>query len=145
MPDPLSVRLGADHLQALALRGEHVSAVLRRDIERYYALLDTERAALRRTLRPEEVALIASVLNGTLLDPVTIRHMADELEDAQGTSLPAGAATPAAEIDDELVSRVRRLPLGQLHALADAVERFWRRVGQGEQPDAYRILEASSG
>lgn len=141
MPDPLSVRLGADHLQQLALRGEHVSAVLRRDIERYYALLETERATLRRTLLPEEVALIAGVLNGTLMDPVTIRHLADELEDAQGVSLPAGMATPAAEVDDELVSRVRRLPLGQLHALADAVERYWRRVGQGEQPDPCRILD----
>lgn len=103
--------------------GKWLSQIAQRDLERYYYLL---RVSLP-TFTVNEAQLICDVMNGTITEPHTASllwaNVADALED--------GYAEKWSVDGDALVKRLRALtPFEQL-AVADAVERFWRRVGAG--------------
>lgn len=92
-----------------------------RDLERYYALVEEELGSL--DLTEAQASLICDALNGTLLEPYSIRLLWAEVDDAvhlNGLDRKWGVSGPA------LVEKLRALTPGQKFALADAVERFWR-------------------
>ena len=103
--------------------GKRLSETARRDLERYYTLL---RMSLP-TFTVAEASLLCDAMNGTITEPHTASllwaNVADALDDGLAEKW---------DVDGEaLVRRLRALsPFEQL-AVADACERFWRRVGSG--------------
>ncbi len=94
--------------------------VARRDLERYYALLDHELA--RVELSEAEASLICDALNGTLMDPHSYRLLWAEVADAVRLD---GLDAKWGVDGDALVERLRALSPGAMMAVVDAVERFW--------------------
>ena len=122
-PTPVSFRAGPlePHLTARVSHGLGRPDVCHRDLGRYY---DALAAALASVELTEAEALgICDALNGTLLEPMSIRLMWAELADAcrlDGLDRKWGFAGAA------LVEKLRALPPFTLLSIADAVERFWR-------------------
>ncbi len=128
MPEaPVSVRVSGlePHLTARVGPDAPTSGLIRRDLERYYAVLADSLRTL--TLTEAEASALVDALNGTLLEPHTYRFLWADVED----SLPElaekwGIDGPA------LVRKLRGLSPGAAMAAADAVEQFWTRVSRGE-------------
>lgn len=102
----------------------------RRDLRRYYAVIDAELQRLRLTA--EEAALICDALNGyTSLaeDPsVALRAWWINVEDhisLNNAHKKWGVPDPAV-----LVAKLRHLSPGASAAVLDAVERWWSREGK---------------
>jgi hypothetical protein len=115
------------------------SAIVRRELERYYAALQWARRDLRGRFSGEEQGLVADVLNGTLIgDTASVPMLWAEIEDAVRLD-------PYAEKwhcdGPALVAKLKALTYTEACAFTDAVESFWARVGRGEQPDPQRLLE----
>jgi len=111
---------------------------LRRDLGRYYALLERGRAEARARLSEEEVRAIAGALNGILHEPWSMPLLPAEIEDSVAHENLAdrhGIDGPA------LVEKLTHLSAGATWAVIDACERHWNQIGAGEQPDACRLLE----
>lgn len=108
------------------------STIISRDLERYYESLKYERQMLRDKLSTAEVSLILDTLNGLLMsDPFTIRLLWANVHDAIGMD----SLDKKWEVDGPaLVRKLKGLDYISLCALTDACERWWNRVGQGEQP-----------
>lgn len=107
------------------------------DLSRYYEALARSRKALRTQLSAGEVAAIVDICNGTLHQSSTLHWLHASMLDA----LDDGIAQKW-EIDgEELVEKLRSLSYFETAALVDAAERYWQRVGKGEQPDMAKVLE----
>ena len=111
--------------------------VVRRDIERYYAVLADE---LRRMEWGEpEASLIVDALNGVLADAHSYGLLWAGISDAielEGLDRKWGVDGAA------LVARLRALTPGQAIAVTDAAERFWSMVGGGDERPAAGLLKA---
>jgi hypothetical protein len=95
----------------------------RRDLLRYYTLLRLEEARL--ALAEAEENLLRDALNGVWLDETSWAYLALEIEDA----VRLDALDRKWGVDGAaLLARLHALCPGQLAALADAIERFWRRT-----------------
>lgn len=107
--------------------------VVRRDIQRYYAVIDAELQRLRLTA--EEAGLICDALNGYASlaeDPdIARRSWWINVEDhisLNDADKKWGVSDPAV-----LVAKLRALSPGASAAVLDAVERWWLRDGpEGE-------------
>jgi hypothetical protein len=136
----LSISLDAALLPELAARGEERSAVLSRDLARYYALLREARVALRERLTPAELSAILDVQNGHwyrpgLLDAGEIWANVEDGCRLDGLDKKWG-------IDGAvLVEKLKVLSPIEVHALADATERFWESVSRDEKPEIERALD----
>ncbi len=131
----LSISIMAKTLNEIDSRGERGAAnrsgVIDRDLTRYYEILKYGRQSLRDALSVAEISAILDNLNGVWLsEPVSIRliyaNFADGLE--EGLAEKWKIDGPA------LVEKLKSLPFDELCALADAAERWWNRVANGEQP-----------
>jgi hypothetical protein len=137
----LSISLDAALLPDLDARGEERSTVLSRDLVRYYALLRQARAHLREILTPGELSVILDVQNGHwyrpgLLDAGEIWANVEDGCRLDGLDKKWSVDGPA------LVAKIKALNLQQIHALADATDRFWHAVGQGDgRCDPARALD----
>lgn len=137
----ISITIG-DVLSEIDARGERGAAnrsgVINRDLERYYETLKYGRQSLRDRLSTGEVSAILDNLNGCwLAEPVSIRliyaNVADGLDD--GLAEKWNIDGPA------LVRKLKNLSFAELCALADAAERWWNRVANGEQPSSEEALQ----
>lgn len=120
-------------------RGDHPNAVVRRDLERAYALLDRDLATL--PFSEAEWLLLLDVTNGTLFEPASIPFLWAEVADAL-------AATPALaakwNVDGPaLVARLRALSPLRAWAVVDALERCWRQATTAAAPDLRADLRAA--
>lgn len=136
----ISITIG-DVLSEVDARGKRGAAnrsgVINRDMERYYEILKYGRQSLRDRLSTAEISAILDNLNGCwLTEPVSIRliyaNVADGLDD--GLAEKWKIAGPA------LVEKLKSLSFAESCALADAAERWWNRVANGEQPDFAEAL-----
>jgi hypothetical protein len=137
----LSISLDERLLPELDARGEERSAVLSRDLARYYALLREARAQLRERLTPGELSAVIDVLNGHLFSPDILRGIEIWANVEDGCRLDG--LDRKWEIDGAaLVEKLKGLSLPEVHTLADATERFWHAVGAGEgHRDPARALD----
>lgn len=138
----LSITIQSETLSEIDDRGERGTAnrsgVIDRDLTRYYAILRYGRQALRDKFSAAEISAVLDNLNGVwLAEPVSIRLIYANVSDA----LEEGLAKKW-EIDGPgLVEKLKTLPYAESCALADAVERWWNRVGDGENPDFAEALQ----
>jgi len=101
-----------------------------RDLARYQALLAQGRARLRDRFMDKELWAILDTLNGYwFADPSSAGSIAAEVEDAIALN---GLAQKWELSGQALVQTLHGLTGLESMALADAVERWWARVGAGE-------------
>lgn len=138
----LSITLGPDAMAGIDARldreGGNRSGVISRDLERYYEALRRARVALRGMFSQPEISLVADSLNGTLNAEASLLYMtwagvADSIE-LDGLDKKWKVNGP------ELVGKLRVISFAENAALVDAVERWWNRVGRGENPGFEEIL-----
>lgn len=139
----LSITLRDSTLTAIDSRGERGAAnrsgVINRDLDRYYEILRYGRQSLRDKLSEAEVSAILDNLNGVwLAEPVSIRliyaNVADGIE-LEGLDQKWKIDGPA------LIEKLRSLSFAESCALADAAERWWNRVANGDQPKFSEALQ----
>lgn len=104
-------------------RGGSGGDVARRDLTRYYTVLNAELA--RSNLTDREAMFLVDLLNGTLIDETSYRFLFHEAEDA----IQLDGLDGKWEIDGEqLVEKLKQASPATLMAIVDAVERFWTLV-----------------
>lgn len=114
-----------------------IHQVARRDLERYYYALREELANV--DLDAGEAALICDVCNGTLWEPHTIGFLRGQIVEA----IENGPYAEKWDVDGyALVAKLRTYPYARLLAIVDAAERFWQRVGRGENGETADDLRA---
>lgn len=118
----------------------NVSGVVNKALDRYFALLARSRAELRNQLSENECALILDATNGTMFaDTFSLGHLWAEIADA----CDLDGLDRKWKVDGlALVEKVQASGMIGQAALIDASERWWRRVGQGEQPGYGEMLDA---
>lgn len=135
MPSPrIEFRATTSVAAELTARSAGVSPsdAARRDLARYYALLDEELG--RVALTPTEALLLCDALNGVYAgDNVTVaRHLDHEIEDA----IELNQVDRKWEVDGTaLVTTVRGWTLAARLAALDAVERWWARRRGNDESD----------
>lgn len=119
-------------LDEIATRSEERSGVISRDLERYYDACIQARKRLRELFSEEEIALILDTTNGTLFaESVSIRLLWANVADAISTD----RLDKKWKVDGEtLIAKIKGLDPFLTIALIDACERWWKRIGDGEQP-----------
>jgi hypothetical protein len=134
----ITITIDPDVLTALDTRGEERSTVISRDLERYYDACTQARKRLKELLSPGEIALILDTTNGTLFsEPLSIRLLWASVSDA----ISLEGLDKKWKVDGEtLVAKVKGLDPFLTIALVDACERWWHRIGRGEQPEPVAAL-----
>jgi len=102
-------------------RSEHQTA--RRDLTRYYKMLEEERPAFTH----EQASLLCDLLNGVMLEPLdhAPQGLQIEIQDAPGQLFEKW------DVDrGRLEKRVADLSFAEALATIDAVERFWASDGE---------------
>lgn len=117
----------------------NLSGVVNKSLDRYLALLARARAELRSHLSENECALILDATNGTaFVDTFSLGHLWAEIADA----CDLDALDAKWHIDKSaLVATIKNSGIVRQTALIDASERWWRRVGNGEQPSYAELLD----
>ena len=130
---PLSIRLGELEPTVTARRrqGENLQAVLRRDLTRYYKLL--EDGAREFSFSVEEAGTLCYLIDSRF-DPAAYRYIWAEVEkgaeeerrrEAPGADAELGPCWLPAGLDDAaLVRRLRELSPAASMALLDRIERY---------------------
>lgn len=136
----ISITIG-DVLNEIDARGERGSATrsgtINRDLERYYEILRYGRQFLRDRLSTAEISAILDNLNGCWLsEPISVRLIYANVEDG----LADGLAEKWSIDGPALVAKLKALTFAESCALADTSERWWNRVGNGEQPEFAEAL-----
>lgn len=119
--------------------------------QQFEALLSRSRRHLRKWLSPEQIAAVADALNGTTIDPISL---VSPVTPGPSEAFPVTSAI-GAEVEDAMpelaekwgldgpsfCEKLAALSIVDTVALYDAVRRFWRRVGEGDNPDPRKLLE----
>lgn len=106
------------------------STIISRDLGRYYDSLRDARAHLCAKLSEPEISLILDACNGLFWDETSTRLIWAEVEDA----CRLNKLNEKWECDGAaLVTKLRELTHIEMCALADACQRWWRRISAGEQ------------
>lgn len=133
-----TILLTDELIAATRLRGTR-SEIVRRDLSRYYGLLARAKQELQPMFSVDELSLIAEALNGSLLTDERIGH--DLLADVSDAVRLNGLAEKWNVNGPALIAKVRELrDDARGYALVDAVEIWWRRVGDGEGVTVEDIL-----
>lgn len=121
-------------------RADNRSEQINGDLTRYYRLLAEGRSALRELLSPAEISAIIDVQNGHWY---ATKLYADEIwANVEDGCRLDGLAEKWAIDGPALVAKLQALDLWQVHALADATQRFWHAVGGGDHTrEPARALE----
>jgi hypothetical protein len=97
--------------------------VVRRDLERYYALLSI--AMQRVSLTQQELNLLCDVLNGVEIHTGLLPYLPQVLADAVGDARKDGYDEKWGVDTDALAEKIRSLSVLDALAIVDAVEQFW--------------------
>lgn len=120
--DRVSIRL-ADLLAPVTARtqaAESLGATTKRDLGRYYDLLERDLAVVAQALTTAEAMALCDLNNGTIWDSVTTTALWAQVADADQAQLDAW------DVDREaLTAKLRALTTSQALALVDALERWW--------------------
>jgi len=137
---PISITLDPAMIAELDARADNRSERITMDLTRYYRLLEEERSALRAHFLPAELCAIIDVQNGHWYAPRLSHHeITANIEDACRLD---GLAEKWSIDGPALGAKLTALDLWQITALADATERFWHAVGEGDhQRDPARALD----
>lgn len=134
MSQKTSLMITEDLKKEITSRGEQ-SYVIRRDLERLYALY--RRSLARISLTKNEALLIADALNGALFDNTTVFYFWASIEDA----IKLEGLDKKWQVDGKkLVDKLRSLSDAETLALVDAVERFWQASTRGENKSLEEFL-----
>lgn len=125
-------------IEARETRDGERSTIIARSLDRYFWLLQQARRALAETLNDAEIGLILDALNGTAwMEPLTFQVAWAEIADA----VRLDKLDEKWSVDGRtLVRKLKALSPVEAAALVDASERWWGRVGAGEQPDHAEAL-----
>ena len=125
-----SLAISAELQAELDKRDDNFSGSVDRCLSRYFGLLARGRRELAAILSDNEVALILDTLNGTLMsDEHSAAFIPAEVSDA----IRLNHLDEKWEVDGKaLMIKLSGLNHWLLTALADASERWWIRVGEGE-------------
>jgi hypothetical protein len=134
----ITITIDPDVLTALDTRGEERSTVISRDLGRYYDACRQARKRLRELLSPAEIALILDTTTSARFEaPSAIRLLWASVADA----ISLDHLDKKWKVDGEtLVAKVKGLDPFLTIALVDACERWWTRIGNGEQPEPVEAL-----
>lgn len=142
-PGSMMIQFRAGELRT-ALEGRasaslSVDLVAKRDLGRYYTLLD----AVRPTFSEAEASLILDACNGIVWDQRSVGFLWAEVAD--GIKLD-GLDEKWGVDGGALVKRLRALPFAELQAIADASERWWGLAGAGEPVSVWKsgLVEATT-
>ena len=115
------------------------SAAIQESLDRYFYLIKSARVSLRGTFTGPELCLIADSCNGTLFQAKTIPSLWFGIEN----SIRLDCLDDKYEVDGPvLIDKIHSLKNDQLYALVDAVEEYWREIGNDEEPaDPGKLLE----
>ena len=115
------------------------SMAINRSLDRYFDLLTRTRRELRQLLNDKEMGLILDALNGTaFFDTFGIYLVHHEIADA----ISMDRLDEKWEIDGKaLVDKMTAMNDAQRLALVDAVQVWWDRVANGEQPEYSEALK----
>jgi len=102
-------------------RSEHLTA--RRDLKRYYKLLE----ASRPTLPFEQAKLLCDLLNGTMFEPI---NHAPQILQIKVQDAPDQLFEKWDVSRDKLEQRVADFSDAEAYAVIDAVERFWNEPNE---------------
>jgi len=121
-------------------RGEERSAVLSRDLTRYYALMRVARIQLREQFLPAELSLLLDAFNGHIFTPNV--PIGSEMSSTVEAAFRLDDLDTKWLVDSSiLLEKLHNLETPAILALADAIERFWVAMGHGDQVDAARALD----
>lgn len=140
---PVSFRLGPleQSVRRRRLDGGALGSILRRDLERYYRLLDDSLRCVK--LSPTEAHCVVMALRYHDLGPTSYRFLWAEVEqrirDNRRSFVPEGCET------DLLLGGLKELPHGSLMAVLDAVDQYWARVSERStcEPTVSKNLDVS--
>jgi len=146
LSNPVTLRLGELEPHVAARLGSAApGAIVKRDLGRYYALLNDGLRRVRFSLPEAEAVVLA--LNG--FDHASIRYLWAEVERQYLANDDDPERPPYYQLPDDLdaaalVDKLRGLTLQQTVAVLDAVERYWANWPEDEFPDAEteRLIEA---
>jgi len=115
------------------------SMVINRSLERYFDLLARTRRELRQMFNDKEMGLILDALNGTaFFDTFGIYLVQHEIADA----ISMDGLDKKWEVDGKaLRDKMNALTDAQKLAIVDAVQVWWDRVANGEQPEYGEALK----
>ena len=111
-------------LAKLELRGESPGVTAKRDLDRYYALLESELKTVK--LSELEWNLLRDACNGTLFEAHTMHFLYAEIEDAIKVD---GLDTKWKVDGGELIGKLKDYSPGQIWAIIDALGRWWEAQG----------------
>lgn len=134
MNEPAHVQFRPGHLaRRIAARtpaGHSPGETARRDLERYYTVLERTLAGV--ALDERAWNLLRDALNGTWADSWWAAHeLAAEVEDALGSGLGEKWGLSGPE-QGALLAQIRGLSPAAVWAVIDAVERWWARQDERE-------------
>lgn len=139
--DKISVSLPSELLDEIGLRddGEGRSGTIANCLSRYFAALQMARRGLSKLLSDDEVSLILDVLNGVAFhDQYGYQMIFAEVADG----IELNKLDKKWKVNGKsLVAKVQGLNFCESVALADASERWWKRVGDGENPETNEALK----
>lgn len=125
-------------IEEIATRREDFSDSIREGLGRYYYLLALGRHQLKGVFAQGELGLMLDLCNGTIFEPHSlIGGIAANCEDAEDFYYDEKW-----KVDRKtLLAKLKALPYGEEAALVDAIERWWKRVGDGAQPEIDELLK----
>ena len=121
----------------LDTRGDSRGLTAKRDLERYYHMLNRGLTLAAGMLSPAEALAIVDTLNGTWLDAMNSHLVWAEVEDNEGLGTRHGIDQKA------LVDKLRLLPAHAQLAIVDAAERYWHAEDDREREVILATLSAS--
>ena len=138
--EKISITIEPEVLALIDARGDNRSERITMDLTRYYRLLEEERSALRAHFSGAELSAIIDVQNGHVYAPKLYCH---EISGNVFDGCRQDGLDTKWKIDGPaLVAKIDALNFWQIHALADATERFWHAVGEGDHTrDPARALD----
>lgn len=119
---PISIRLGPDLQDRIEERiGTYDRTyVIERDLSRYYDMLRRELASAGLSI--DEACYLCDLLNGTLLEPTSVRFLWAEVLDGD---LLNGLGQKWNVDAQALAAKLKECSQAQCLAITDAAERFW--------------------
>ncbi len=134
-----SIAIHPDLQSQLDMRDDNLSGSIAKCLSRYFGLLARSRRELAAQLSEAELSLILDALNGTgFMDEHSAGFIPHEIAD----SIRLNETDEKWGVDgDALLKKLGALDHTDLTALADAAERWWRRVGNGENPETGGALK----